>query len=307
MLEKNQDIKKLKIGFLKLGLKTYFLKNPGNQGSNHELVSVFKMFQERGHKCFMISNSDLYPSIPYTDILDYIFVFNGFAPKTLEHTNMNMMKQPIEMIKIINAFHGTFVYFWTDPRYNPDNLPITNKNRIVLSQEPAYYSHLDKIILYGKKNRKKRLKYREFKVIMNNTKGERWNNALKVIKENNGEIIGDHKDKKTNSAIGFNNLQSYLDSVKYSWNQTKDSTWTSQKFWEMILSNVICFHYNSDTERLIIPNWLRIDDIKLIPSSIESLKDKEVYKGILRNQKKLILPEYLNGDFIYKIILKKLI
>src|SRR3990167_5358852 len=148
----------MKIGFIKLGLKTYFKDGKNSpQGSNHELVSIFEIFTNKGHDCYMISNSDdeyFYKPVKYmNNTFDYIFVFNGFAPKTLAKTNMNMLKQPIEMMKIVNKFKGPWAYFWTDVRYNPDNLPITNKNRIILSQEPVHYGHLDKLILYKKKIR----------------------------------------------------------------------------------------------------------------------------------------------------------
>lgn len=306
----------MRIGFIKLGLKTYFkTTNKTKQGSGHELPTVWDIFEKKGHHCNMISGSDS-PEKQFEGtnlfLFDYLFVFNGFAPKTLDDTNMNMLKQPLAMMKIINSFKGKVVYFWTDPRYDPKLLPIT-KEMIVLSQEPEYYSHLDKLILYKKEIRPLIHKDIEFAILMNWTERKRANNAIticNVLKKYDPIIIGDWK-KKLNEFISHevvsSDVQSLLDQVKYSWNQTVKLDWISQKFWEMILSNVICFHYNSDMNKLVIPDWLRVNKTEEIKSTIE-ITDANIlsYQGTLMMQKALIVPEYLDGSFIYNQIIAKI-
>ena len=304
---------KLKIGFIKLGLKTYFKSGKeSNQGSNHELVDVFHIFQDHGHECYMISKSD---TEEYQDdggnVFDWIFVFNGFAPKTLADTNMNMMKQPIEMIKKINKFEGKVAYFWTDVRYDPKKLPITKKMTI-LSQEPEHYAHLEKLVMYHKSFRLPRIKEIDFGILMNWTEPKRAKNAIMVcneLKQYDPIIIGDWK-KKLNEFLTHDvkstDVLNILDNIKFSWNQTTNPKWVSQKFWEMIMSNVICFHFDSDSDGLVIPAELKVFSADNVRSFIEKYQNEDDYVKILNWQKSLILKEYFDGSFMYKTILSRL-
>lgn len=311
-------VTKLNIGFIKFGLKTYFEEGKNSpQGSNHELVSVWEIMKERGHTCHMISVNDSYPVLKTEfDNLDIIFVFNGpMSNSPSAHKVVMMNNYFLPFVKILNETKVPYIYFRTDPRNLYDimsNPLIKHKPKAQLTQEPENYGHLDKLILYKKKLRSLKTKDIPFAILMNETNGLRAKNAVKICKaleEYDPVIIGNWKNDNNyvSHPIDSNQLQSFLDQVKYSWNQTVKSNWINQKFWEMILSNVVCLHFNSDSNSLVIPNWLKVDDESMIKSSIELMeKDRQKYDKILNMQKKLIKKEYIDGSLIYETIMSKI-
>ena len=100
--------------------------------------------------------------------------------------------------------------------------------------------------------------------------------------------------------------ETFLDNIKYSFNQTVESDWTSQKMWEMILSNVICFHYESDSNNLAIPQFLKVDALWEVEQRIKTIARAKEYDRIIKEQQTFIKPGYLTGEFLYKIILNKM-
>jgi hypothetical protein len=213
-----------------------------------------------------------------------------------------------------------WIYFWTDPRkdYDIRNHEIYTDHPpiAILSQEKEFYGHLDKLILYGKQlNNEIPKKPYTFSVLMNLTDTKRAKKLLSDlnwVKHYDPEIRGNWK-KETNpflkDKIPEDGVKQYLDSVKYSYNINKNPKWVSQKYWEMALSDVICFYANYDADNLIMPpNDSRrvIDGIDLL-DKIDFLEvHRDEYLGWIKAQREQIRPEYLNGDFIYKIINEKL-
>jgi hypothetical protein len=302
----------MRIGFVKLGLKTYFNKNGTGQGSNHELVSIFNLFKEKGHDCFMLSFNDKYEEYKEVDKLDFIFVFNGFLPNTLE-TNMNMLKQPIEMIKLINSCDTPYAYFWTDMRYNIRENKIIRQPDLILSQEKEYYGHLEKIILIGKNKNDIKEKDIKFGVLMNSTSNKRDKEILNFLSWLEfGEIRGDWKKKENKffkEPVKEDEINDYLSKVKYTLNITTNSDWINQKYYEYILNNVICFQYKSDLNNLVMEenDYRRVKDEIDLDEKIEQLeKAKDLYNEILEKQKNELKEEYFNGEFIYQFIINKI-
>ena len=301
----------MKIGFIKLGLKTYFKKNGSGQGSNHELVDIFNIFKNKGHECFMISGSDKYEC--YVDIknLDYIFVFNGFLPTTLD-AKINMMKQPTDMYKILNGYDVPYIYFWTDVRYDIKNIKVVRQPNIILSQEQENYGHLDKLILYKKKKKLLDKKTNKFGIVMNDTEPKRSKEVLKTLGWlGYGEIKGKWKNKNKwlTGELKEEEVNDYLASTKYSYNLATNHEWVSQKFWEMLLNNVICFYKNYDKNNLIIPknDYRLVRDEIDVEEKIEELdKNVNLYLDFIKKQQNDLKEEYFNGNFIYNLIIKKL-
>ena len=308
----------MRIGFIKFGLKTYFNKDGTGQGANHELVDVFHIMQNHGHECFMISNSDIDTAWHPRQDLDWVFVFNGLTPNTLD-TKMNMFAGSVMAIQWLQTHKEIpWAYFWTDPRYDLKKNPLFDSipPKAILSQEPIYYAHLDKLILYEKDQP---LPFKHdifFSILMNNT-GEKhrkkmvkdvinWLNQEKL----NYEIKGDWKKDK--DILGYpleeKNVLPYLANVKYSFNVGKNPWWSSQKYWEMVISDVICFYWGYDEAGLVLEkdSWLRVrDGIDVIEKVKQLEEDPHFRTEVLMSQRKQLKAEYYTGEFIYQIIKEK--
>jgi hypothetical protein len=309
----------MKIGFIKFGLKTYFNKDGNsNQGSNHELVDVFRIFEERDHECIMLSNNDIDENWleNQNQDFDYIFVFNGLTTNNFS-SKMNMFQGSIESMKFLDSISGNipWVYFWTDPRYDLEKNVLFKKfpPSLILSQEPEHYGHLDKLILYKKEVPKLINKDIKFGILMNET-GEivrrkalfdviNWLKTEKIPYEIKG------KWSPIASPIAESEVQPYLNRVKYSFNVGKDKNWVSQKYWEMILSGVICFYNNYDDHALLLSTGspLRVVDGIDVVNNVKKFEERDhLYSSGIILQESQIKTTYLDGSFIYGVIMEKL-
>jgi len=300
----------MKIGFFKMGLKTYFEKDKSKaEGFNHELCDIFDIFEKQGHECVMLSVSDKYKKYEGTD-LDYIFLFNGPTPTTESGRKMMMFKNySFPIIDFINSNNIPYVYFWTDCRYDiRENKLFNRQPQLILSQESEHYGHLDKLCLYKKELKPYQDKTIKLGILLNDTDKRRSKSVLANLKWlNYGELRG--KWKETNrflkESINEKELDSYLSSVKYSYNEAVNPNWVSQKYWEMILNNVICFYRHYDKDNLLIT--IKVNDEIDLEESINKYEDDENdYIKQLASQLCLIRDEYLDGSFIYKFIIEKL-
>lgn len=304
----------MKIGFYKMGLKTYFEQDKSkSEGFNHELCDVFDIFKNKGHECVILSVSDKYPKYEGSD-LDYIFLFNGPTP-TLESGRKYMMfkNYSFPIIDFVNSNEIPYVYFWTDPRYDiRENELFKHQPQLILSQEKEYYGHLDKLILYGKERQQIKEKDILLGVLMNDTNKFRSNEVLKTLNWlEYGEIRGDWKipNKFLKSPLNEKEVGYYLSRVKYSYNSATNPNWVSQKYWEMVLNNVVCFYKNYDKDGLLIleQDFKRVKDEIDLQNKIEFIeKDLNVYNELINQQKTELKDEYFNGEFLYKFITKKL-
>lgn len=308
----------MKIGFIKIGLKTYFNGHGKScQGSNHELTTLFELFEKNGHECHMVSASDKYEK--YTDIenLDWLFVFNG--PCTRYNPTSIMQKSSfVPFLEIINNTKIPYIYFHTDARIDYDIIENKNFKRkpdIILSQEKENYGHLEKIILYNKelKEHKKDI---TVGVVMNDTDKKRSREMLKWlnwldVSNIKAEIKGKWKveNELNTGVLEEDKVNDYLSRVKYTLNLTVNPLWVNQKYYEYVLNDVICFQYRSDLDNLIMPenDYRRVIDEIEFDEKIQELEDNpELYEKVLQKQKDEIKKEYLDGSFIYEFVLKKM-
>ncbi len=305
----------MKIGFIKLGLKTYFNKCGSGQGSNHELVTIFELFKKNGHNCFMISGSDKYEKYEDVNSLDYIFMFNGPSTLYLGKRTVMLANYFQPYVDLINNTKTPYIYFLTDNRKEYKisiNSNFKRKPNLILSQEKENYGHLEKIILIGQK-KKENKKDIKFAMLLNDTKPKRTKDALKFIEwMEEGEIRGIWKKKESKwlkEPIEEDNVNDYLSKVKYTVNITTDYWWINQKYYEYILNDVICFHYLTDGSGLAMKtNDFRqvMDEIEL-EEKIDKLEANEnLYNEVLNKQREEIKDSYLDGSFIYNFINDKL-
>lgn len=309
----------MRIGFIKLGLKTYFKSSGSGEGSNHELVDVFHIFEERGHTCFMLSNNDIdnqWKSNIDHEEFDWIFVFNGLIPNKWDNTAF-IMKTSLESLKLLRDHKDIpYAYFWTDPRYDISKNPIFKEipPKVILSQEPKNYAHLDKLILYRKNKPLPFEKNIFFSILMNDTgetvRRKAVNDVINWLHQEKYKlrILGNWK-KEGYEGIPEEEVIDYLSRVRYSFNCGKKKDWVSQKYWEMILAGVICFYTNYDSDNLLISpkdNRRVKDGIDVVDRIKMFENDDMIFAEQLYYQHVILKKEYFTGDFVYSKIMEKL-
>ena len=308
----------MRIGFIKFGLKTYFESNGSGQGSNHELVDIFDIFEKQGHQCFMISGSDKYEKFTDIESLDYLFVFNGPWTKYEGKGIIILEKYFKPYLEIINNTKIPYIYFWTDPDAKYDirtNKLFNRQPSYILSQEKEFYGHLDKLVFYNKQpiNQEKTV---FLSTLMNNTNNKRsklilkYYNFLELWYKNLLEIRGNwgkETNKYLKESIKENEVINYLSTCKYGLNINKNPKWVSQKFNEYLLAGTICFYKDYDEDCLVLPqdNFQRIRHENDLIDKIQYLeKNPEKYQELIKEyQTTLIKPEYITGQIVYKTII----
>jgi len=297
-----------------MGLKTYFEESKSkSEGFNHELCDVFDIFQKHGHECVMLSVNDKYP-IHEAGELDYIFVFNGPTPTQESGRKLNMFKRySFPIIDMINTTEIPYAFFWTDSRYGITNNKLFKRQpNVIFSQEKEYYGHLEKLILYKKERKELTDKKNKFGILMNETEPKRSKEVLAALEWlEYGEIVGKWKTKSpfVNGPILESELDNYLSNLKFSYNLATNQKWVSQKYYEMILNNVICFYKNYDEDELILnkDNYLKVRDGIDIEQKIEEIEaNDELYKKMIEKQQEELKDDYFNGEFIYNFIINKI-
>jgi hypothetical protein len=305
-------------GFIKLGLKTYFKKCGTGQGSNHELVDVFDILEKHGHWCSMVSGSDREQDEDWSKI-DIMLVFNGPCGNGKNLSSIMLKNYTKPYLDIINKLKIPMIYFWTDPRKEYDPMKIdylTHKPEIILSQEKEFYGHLDKLVLYRQELKELRQKS-NFEIFMSCSYAKNPTRYKKInsIKGWFGDKViisgvRDEEKKKIDNNIPEQDFISHLnDKVKFSYNLAAQPNWCSQKFWEMILGNVICFYERYDEDNLILDSnsYLRVkDEIELDNKIGELSNDYTKYKQLIDEQRYTIFEDYLNGEFFYQFLMSKL-
>lgn len=296
----------MKIGFARFTLTTSFKHNNQSQGSNHELVDIFNIFKERGHDCIMLSQNDKYEKANPNNC-DIIFTFCGSLIRQKESKFQIFNKYTYPIYDLINSCNIPYIYFQTDPRSTMDitKIDIIRQPKIILTQEKNNYGHLDKIILYKKEKRKLTKKDIEIGILMNQTSESRVKQLQKIIKDRKVQYFGNIKEVNSKE-IKFDEVQNILDTITFSVNIGKKETWVSQKYWEMILSNVICFYANFDKDELL----MKKDDIRRVNDwldlDINLDKIKKNYDLFLTKQYEEIKDEYRSGEFLYNLIMNKI-
>lgn len=123
----------------------------------------------------------------------------------------------------------------------------------------------------------------------------------------NPETIGD--DSRFKGSIKYEELQSILPRVKYSYCIPIKDGWVTSKFWEMIEHSIIPFLHKTydEQDNLKVPSFLRIRDSKDLAQKIEVLEsDPNKYNQLLSHLKAMIQPEFVTGDYLNKVTMSAL-
>ena len=191
---------------------------------------------------------------------------------------------------------------------------------LMFSETKHIYSGVETLFLTMKKKLTwwefSKARYNNFVVILN----EGGNGAVKrgpMLKEyvldklKNVEVYGQWseewmKDERFKGPKKFNELESVLGEVKYTFIIPIEKGWVTAKFWEMAHYGIIPFMYPTyDSDKNIkCPDFIRVSSPEELQEKITYLEaHPEEYLELLKQLHDLLEEKYYNGDFINNTIM----
>lgn len=312
----------MKIGFYKPFIKVYFHDDRLDfNATSYEVTNVMKIFAERGHKCYMLSDSDLKDgkikninrgTIDCTEQYDRIYLYGG---------PYKLFNQSNAEIKHLRRITNELFYILTDMRCTPPN----DSDYELFDK---FYSQSINKFLFGQKNtyggvaefrcykmklkevNENILKEKKIKIYFGGTTRGRLTKYLEYVYRPNVLLTGKSEE------LGFNNRitrDKYLDTLK----KTKYSivfadvdyeknNFITPRYYENTEANIFSFFDNEFDrgQKLINKNdWRKVSSYLEWMDKINALeRNKYLYLQYLVEQQKDIKREYINGDYVYEIL-----
>lgn len=300
----------MKIGIYKPCKKVYFYENvEDHAGWSFEVVNFAKIFADRGHDVYILSDTDLVdnelPHIYHKDLsldddYDYIFMFCGV---------FNIFD--ISVSHDITTRAENVCYIYTDYNLTPNDISLYD---CCYTQSKRYgtYAALEQLVVYHANivndNYKKDIQF-----YFGGTERDRLDDYLEYIWRPGHLIHGKSKFLDFNNYIPYSEHVETMRRTKYSiviadvtYNQFG---WVTPRYYENILNNIICFvdHKYDKDNLLSLPatDFRRVSNYKELREKIKILEENpQMYKEILCRQQKEITPAMLSGENIYQKIMK---
>ena len=280
--------------------KTTMMKNP------NEITSTLMMNSKYAGPIIEFLNTT---KIPWQIIVNDPRYFPGFS-KDLMHPPFAALSQYNEIIKFKHRKS------YTD-------------NEVFIKDVTSKYATMETIFLIGKDKQPKPkenldaffnddvediTKTTKFMIVCNEGRPSRYPILKDYILDHIEDVqiygkwdprsIGD--DSRFMGPKKFNELQSMLQHVKYTFCIPIKRGWATAKFWEMLNYDIIPFvHPSYDSQGNIgFPDILRVKNSKDLFDKINHLEnDSGAYVSLLSDLKKLIRPEYYSGDYLNNLIM----
>lgn len=304
----------MKIGIIKFGL---VIRDFGyhNQGGDIEIINLIDVLSKE-HEVFIISKIDKKARFKKhnEEKLDLMFVFNGPIAKKDNH-RLNLFKGNVEIIDFINDSDVPYIYIQSDNREYCNHNYCEDIKRAPIhvigmqNDEVRTYYDFDKLSIPNIPINFGQEKTIKFGVIMNDTDKKRNVKLIKALKWLEvynivGDVKGKWKDRHMLWCSGMlkeHEVGDYLKNVKYTVNIAVEPLATSQKIWEYIMNDVICFCLDYDMQYNILPkdSYLRVKDENELASKIEELEGSvQKYESMIQYQHELLRPEYIDGSYV---------
>lgn len=313
----------MNIGLIKFGLSLHEEKSSeSNFGFWLEIKNLINLFESRGHNVYIISSIQKGSKLKqYTnEKLDFIFVYNGpigiWNWNHDGHKTLNMLERYTgKYMKFLNQTNVPWVYLQPDSRYNLDKAKdLISKPKEIITLKNGWF---DKIYLLNRKTNFNHKKSIDLGLVYNDTNVKKTNqiskfiNWIRDVSDFSVDLKGKFKnDMRCNSGIlKESEIYEYWQKVKYTVNMANESEQITPRMWDCFMNDTISFLYHYDEDYKVIPkdHFLRIiDEIDLEEKMQKLENDNNLYKEILQYQRSLIKKEYLNGDFVYNKLIKKI-
>jgi hypothetical protein len=191
----------------------------------------------------------------------------------------------------------------------------------VLSHTDCVYAGVETLYLVDRKLpdiiELSRSKKTPFMVVLNEGKPSRYNMLKDWVLDSNTdvEIYGKWDDQRAledsrfKGSLHIDELSKKLQDVKYSLVIPIAPGWVTSKYIELIHNGVIpFFHPTYDTQRHInVPEILRLKRPGQLAETIKYFEENsDAYQEVLKDLQRLLKPEYYDGTFISKKIMKNI-
>lgn len=299
-----------------------------NEGSNNEIINFIDIMSKE-YNVFIISSLAKNSRFKKYDgeVLDIIFAYNGIWSRTNSNKFGGKTLNCFEMytypsIEFINNSNIPWIFFNSDVRYKletPSELKkIPNYHIGLYSNDKMHYEHFDKIHCYNYKTHYNYQKDIQIGIIMNDTNKKRTDKLRRFVNWNDmykWDIKGKYKEpiKYNTGTLLENEVGDYLKQVKYTLLIASEPLSTTQKLWECISKDVVCFLYDYDNQynNISKDSFLRVkDEIDFETKIAICEKDENLVKLTLEHQRSLLKESYINGSFIlehYNNLINKII
>lgn len=247
--------------------------------------------------------------------LDKVFILNGPIGK---HNGVDPNYKTLEMLKnytapvinFLNDYKGDWYYLQPDSRYSLDRM-----SRDELKHEPKKIItltdddfRLDMLWLYNRTPIKNDNKDLSFCLIYNDTNPRRTKKIIEIYDRLVEEkipvdVYGTFKDSGIISKGKLQEIDYWktMANYKYTINIATNPDQITSRLWDCLLYDVIGLVWDFDMKYRMIheTHLLRVNDINELIERVRQIEDnKSLYQDLLKGQRKMILPGYLDGSFL---------
>jgi hypothetical protein len=322
-LHKNREtiIVHMKIGFYKPFIKIYFLDQTEDyNATSYEVVNLFKIFEDHGHECKILSETDLDDEIsPLVGTLgetyNRIILFGG--PFILNNDNgliihklreltdrLDYMLTDMRCVPPDEKFYKIFNNFYSQSTL-PELFGQENKYGGV-AEFRTYKMELPKITL-------KLLQKKDVDIYFGGTERFRKEKYLDYVMRPNVNMSGYTK------SFGYANFNyrmtrpeyfEWLKRTKYSIvfadKQYEENNFITPRFYENVEFSVLNFvDKDWDRDEHVWPkdDFCRVKNYIDWMQKLEKIEnDPALYFQLLEKQRQIIKPEYVTGKYVYGLL-----
>jgi hypothetical protein len=313
----------MKIGIYKPFKKIFFYKNNIDDcGWSFEIVNTAKIFAERNHQVYLLSDNDLntkktniknifsnvITNVDKIDTYDRIIIWCG---------SFNLDKYNDNIIDILRQKTKRLDFFLPDRLLVPTDLKkIKLFDNVYLPGTKQIFSKKDhikqttEIILYGyqfKKSINTSLKQKKIEFYYGGSERNRLMDYLEYIWRPDHLIHTKSTFLNISNRVSRDICHSTLQLSKYSIilgsEQENTEHFLTSRPYEYYMHDVIAFFdhkYDPDEYYCKHSDFRRVHNYKEMKEKINILnKNKKLYIKIIQQQRKSILKKYINGNHIY--------
>jgi len=300
----------MKIGLYKPYVQVYFKENTADHaGWSFEVVNLAKILAKNGHTVDILSDTDL-TFFDYANILpaplssissnckyDRIFAFCGTMNDAVHH----------DILKC-RGLTDRFDLIYTDYKLKPFAYNIFD--RIYTQTKNVYaYGALEKLVLFDSKFIEKNA-VKDIEFYFGGTERDRLYDIIEYIWRPEVTWHGKSQFFQKNDYISYSENYSLIKRAKYSIvimdSAYNNVGWVTPRYYENILNDVICFVDNKcDRNNMLVTkhDYRRVGSYFELRDKIKQIDASPLKReSILEKQRQEILPEYLDGSYIYNLL-----
>lgn len=307
----------MKIGFYKPFIPIYFHDDSNDlNATSYEVVNVMKIFAEKGHKCYILSGSDLIDGKIKN-------INNGFLDEKYDRIFLyggpfNLKRDDGNIINILKEKTKRLSYVLTDLRCIPPRKDYYSLFNDFYSQSTLRYLGRVKNIYGGVAEfRCYKMKFEEYdkskkdiKIYFGGTTRNRLKKYLEYVYRPNVMITGKSEELKFNNRVKRNEYFDLLRRTRYSIVFADDvyniNYFITPRFYENVefgIINLVDFDWDMGERIVKLNDWCRVRTYLEMMKKIDELEENDKkYNEILEFQRSKVKKEYITGDYVYEVL-----